>query len=199
MSWSFQAWIVDSKRMTLTRAFFGSLFTRPTEAIAPDSSKATHSEHVENALEDSQSSLVSWLRENGRYLSPNGSGDLILGVSILLRNWIAVHIVLSIYILMSFLTENLIRFGIAQLPCAKKFSISWFQPWYLIPLLPLCCLARSATADIIVGFSASAVLGLYGVYFVTYSFSPAMTASILRARDTERAARELRALLESPG
>jgi hypothetical protein len=51
---------------------------------------------------------------------------------------------------------------------------AWFQPWYLIPLLPLSCIARNAASrGIIVGFSASAVLGLYGVYFVTYSFSPA--------------------------
>jgi hypothetical protein len=69
--------------------------------------------------------------------------------------------------------EDLPQIVIATYVVFILIGTAWFQPWYLIPLLPLCCLARGAAADIIVVFSASAVLGLYGVFFATYSFSPA--------------------------
>ena len=39
--------------------------------------------------------VLRWLRENGRYLAPNGSGDLLLGGAIALRNWLSIHLVLT--------------------------------------------------------------------------------------------------------
>ncbi|WP_306591291.1 patatin-like phospholipase family protein [Geothrix sp. 21YS21S-4] len=44
-------------------------------------------------------SPVRWLRENGRYLAPSGSGDLLLMMAILFRNWVAVHVVLGTLLL----------------------------------------------------------------------------------------------------
>jgi hypothetical protein len=69
--------------------------------------------------------------------------------------------------------EDLPQIVIATYVVFILIGTAWFQPWYLIPLVPLSCLARGATAEIIVGFCASAVIGLYGVYFTTYSFAPA--------------------------
>ena len=36
-----------------------------------------------------------WLRENGRYLAPNGAGDLLLAFAVALRNWAAMHLLLA--------------------------------------------------------------------------------------------------------
>src|SRR5262245_687382 len=46
-------------------AFLGALFSR--DGATPES--------VEKQLASSNSQAVHWLRENGRYLAPNGSGD----------------------------------------------------------------------------------------------------------------------------
>ena len=37
---------------------------------------------------------MNWLRENGRFLSPNGAGDNWLSAAVGLRNWVALHVVL---------------------------------------------------------------------------------------------------------
>ena len=53
--------------------------------------------------------VFRWLRENGRYLSPRGAGDLLLGAAVLMRNWVAVQVVLASLVLMVFLTAQLLR------------------------------------------------------------------------------------------
>jgi len=56
-----------------------------------------------------QRNIFTWLRENGRYLSPQGSGDLLLAGAVLLRNWIVVQVVLATFFLLLFLTAQLLR------------------------------------------------------------------------------------------
>lgn len=56
--------------------------------------------------------VVGWLRENGRYLSPNGAGDLLLGGAAFLRNWVAIQIVLLTFLVMLFLTGQIVRVGL---------------------------------------------------------------------------------------
>ncbi len=72
-------------------SFLGAMFVRQpvgaTTTIGP--------EQVEAQLLDLHSKPVDWLRENGRYMSPNGSGDTLRAAAVLLRNWIAVLVVLS--------------------------------------------------------------------------------------------------------
>lgn len=49
---------------------------------------------------------------------------------------------------------------------------AWFQPWYLLPLLPLAVASgRRWLADAAVVFAASALVGLYGIFFLTYSWT----------------------------
>ncbi len=55
---------------------------------------ATTAERVSNILEDSHAKPLAHLRENGRYLSPNGSGDSLLAGAVVLRNWAAIQFVL---------------------------------------------------------------------------------------------------------
>jgi hypothetical protein len=50
------------------------------------------------------------------------------------------------------------------------FGAVWFQPWYLVPLLVLEPLANNPqTRRIITVFATTSVLGLYGLFFCTYS------------------------------
>src|SRR5512145_2454120 len=51
-------------------------------------------DQVENDLSNNHSWPVNWLRENGRFLSPNGAGDTWLSAAIALRNWTALQFVL---------------------------------------------------------------------------------------------------------
>jgi hypothetical protein len=57
-------------------------------------------EKLERGLQDGLDPRVAWLRENGRYLAPNGSGDYWNAFASLLRNWMAVQVVLIAFALM---------------------------------------------------------------------------------------------------
>lgn len=57
-------------------------------------------EKVERGLADSASFEVDWLRNNGRYLAPNGGGDYMKAFANLLRNWLAVQVVMGSFLLM---------------------------------------------------------------------------------------------------
>ena len=53
--------------------------------------------------------VLRWIRDNGRYLAPNGGGDLLLNCSVLLRNWLSVHIVLITLVLPLFVFMQALR------------------------------------------------------------------------------------------
>src|SRR5262245_29290607 len=55
-----------------------------------------------------------WLRDNGRDLAPRGSGDLIVLGAILLRNWVAVQVVLVTTVLTLFVGLQLIRLALER-------------------------------------------------------------------------------------
>src|SRR5206468_9619113 len=65
-------------------SFLGAAFSREN----------ADADKVEADLSDNHSWSVEWLRQNGRFLSPNGAGDSWLSAAVLLRNWIALHVVL---------------------------------------------------------------------------------------------------------
>ena len=103
------------------------------------------------------------MRDNGRYLAPNG-GDVLLNAAILLRNWLSVHIVLATGVLAIFLLMQALR-GYAHaklgdapgsvagactvdlqsfasiegwLTCHLAFGETWlwWSPWVLAPAAP---------------------------------------------------------------
>lgn len=50
---------------------------------------------------------LAWLRENGRYMAPTGSGDMVYAAALAIRNWYALHFVLgtvllALYLLLAF-------------------------------------------------------------------------------------------------
>jgi hypothetical protein len=85
-------------------AFLGAMFNRQS---APG--------EVEARLNDSFSRPIQWLRENGRYLAPNGSGDSLLAAAIVLRNWTAVTLVTSTAVLAMMTAAHLLRIAARNL------------------------------------------------------------------------------------
>jgi hypothetical protein len=98
-------------------AFLGRLFMRipPAGQNVDGRQQPSNAQDVENLVKDTQSQPLCWLRENGRYLSPNGSGDLLVGTSVALRSWVAINVVLAVFVLMQFLFYDLIRQGVSPL------------------------------------------------------------------------------------
>src|SRR5258706_12076592 len=78
-------------------SFLGAAFSRTGNSV----------DTVERELSNNHSWSVKWLRENGRFLSPNGAGDNWLSAASALRNWTALQIVL--------LTFSFLILGVAAL------------------------------------------------------------------------------------
>ena len=112
--------------------------------------------------------VLRWLRDNGRYLAPNGS-DVLLNGAILLRNWLSVHTVLIAFVLALFVFMQALRAGVlallgdadaqvvsgcvadlnsfasvaAWLTCYLPFGEThlWWSPWLLAPAVVLVVVA----------------------------------------------------------
>lgn len=79
-------------------SFYGRLFSRDevknidyVQAILDPEHEDPRSTPMKNL---GGGKVMQWLRDNGRHLSPNGSGDLLLGLAIMFRNWIAIQVVM---------------------------------------------------------------------------------------------------------
>jgi hypothetical protein len=102
---------------------------------------------VEECLADTASRSVRWLKENGRYLAPNGAGDMLVAGTTYLRNLVAIHVVLATAVLAVFLLVNSVRAACAaplrpllrrvggavsglggRLPPAVKGVFAWLGP-----------------------------------------------------------------------
>jgi hypothetical protein len=89
--------------------------------------------------------VLQYLRENGRYLSPNGAGDLLLGGAVVLRNWIAIQVVLMVLLVTCFLAMQIVRPGLDLVVASGalgewvscRFPLAgasfWWSPWFLVP------------------------------------------------------------------
>jgi hypothetical protein len=141
-------------------AFLGRLFTRGYVTSAKDvedilTGPPVVTPYQPAALGQATWKVIGWLRENGRYLSPRGAGDLLLGAAVLLRNWLSVHIVLGMLILTIFQAMQLPRIAafhlVARDPAnstveavvalqwrmLEKFPLSdwiWWSPWIYLGL-----------------------------------------------------------------
>jgi len=101
-----RAW-VDPKTVSVPEPCDGERAVSPEDQDVLEASPGIS--RVEQVLRDGHSKPLDWLRESGRYLSPNGSGDTFLAFSVLLRNWATITVVLATFILMVFLGANLLR------------------------------------------------------------------------------------------
>jgi hypothetical protein len=110
---------------------------------------------VAATLRDPWSFPMSWLRENGRYIAPNGAADIWIALAAVLRNLVAVHVVLSVTALTALLGGLVLRrsawlamvtLGFEDVARAvddvAASGVLWWSPWCLLPAasLPLLCL-----------------------------------------------------------
>ncbi|HRF10824.1 MAG TPA: hypothetical protein PLR37_01625 [Candidatus Accumulibacter phosphatis] len=124
-------------------SFFGSLFARgrlnkeddpPKQGDAPDPAldAKTAQQAYEVFAHEPPGRLTSrvhftperpgaaplaWLRENGRYMAPTGSGDMVYAASLAVRNWFSVQYVLGIVFLTAFALIALGRAGLVAISC----------------------------------------------------------------------------------
>ncbi len=119
-------------------SFLGRLYTRnqvenvdDVEGIVSGEMPANTSAHGERETKTetrlNPSGVLRYLRENGRYLSPNGSGDLLLGGAVLLRNWFSVQVVLAAFVVLLFV--------LAQIPYRVIEASQWHDNAKLSPAL----------------------------------------------------------------
>lgn len=129
-------------------SFLGRLFTRDWVKGVDDVERVLAGKDPAGAATSGHSGwgerVFRWLRENGRYLAPRGSGDLLLLGAILLRNWAAVHVVLATTALTAFLGLQGLR-ELAEwlgVPAAWAGSAPlWWSPWLALTPVPLLLLA----------------------------------------------------------
>ncbi|MEO7411749.1 MAG: hypothetical protein ABIZ81_00200 [Opitutaceae bacterium] len=124
-------------------SFLGTAFNR----------RDADAEKVERELADNHSWPVSWLRENGRFLSPNGSGDNWHTAAVALRNWAALHIVLLTFIFLVLSFGTLVRADLASATATQAWWRTienffwnhevlriWWSPWMVLPAIPFATL-----------------------------------------------------------
>jgi len=63
---------------------------------------------------------MAWLRENGRYLTPTGAGDLLYAMALAIRNLCAVHYVLGTILLMA----------LALIASGRSLTALWCPFWF---------------------------------------------------------------------
>jgi hypothetical protein len=140
-------------------AFLTRLFTRPEIESPADVEHLLDTNRAVAAppptrraeLQEKVPDLIRWLRENGRYLSPNGSGDTLLGAAVMIRNWAAIHVVLLSLILLAFLAAQMLRVGLeaGTSPSGGVLARAlgwlaprdgpglWWSPYWVVPALLL--------------------------------------------------------------
>lgn len=120
-------------------SFLGAAFAR----------EDTSADKIEAELANNRSWPVNWLRENGRFLSPNGAGDNWLAAAVALRNWAALQTVLLTFGLFVFGLAALIRTDLCVSHSSRPYWLPiedffwnhpavsiWWSPWMVLPLIP---------------------------------------------------------------
>jgi hypothetical protein len=123
-------------------SFFGRLFTRKGIGIAeveqilsPIAAVRARELASDHAVTDPKYShwtgrVFDWLRQNGRYLAPNGGGDLTIGLAVAARNWAIIQVFIAIPILWFFLSLRIIASfpvctGLQACSLIEKFGPFW--------------------------------------------------------------------------
>jgi hypothetical protein len=111
-------------------SFLGALFRRPWVESADDVAKVLRDEL---GPKDGQRP-ARFLRDNGRYLAPRGSGDLLVMLAVMLRNWISVQCVMVAFVLAAFV---LLQVVLINLPTAIDWllaGLNTLENWLPVPL-----------------------------------------------------------------
>ncbi len=119
--------------------------TRAYEALREDPPGRIRS-HTVYQPERPGAAALAWLRDNGRYMAPTGGGDLMYGMAIALRNWVATQYVTGLVIAMALVLLLVARFALAQwVPTWNQWEqqarhaadgtrhLIWWSPSWLLP------------------------------------------------------------------
>lgn len=85
-------------------------------------------EKVIQDLSDDSSYSIEWLRDCGRYLAPNGGGDILVAAATYLRNWATVMAIVGALALTVFLAANVFRAGLQVVPFTSGWIGEYFSP-----------------------------------------------------------------------
>ena len=115
-------------------SFLGRLYCRGGRAAAQE------------ALEKPDSEPVHFLRENGRYLAPRGSGDLLRAAAVALRNWVAVHAVMLLSCAFAIAALTLVRYAVAGSGAYAALTDvlgvgPWVSPFAILALVVVVLIA----------------------------------------------------------
>ncbi|KPK80848.1 MAG: hypothetical protein AMS25_08595 [Gemmatimonas sp. SM23_52] len=125
-------------------SFFGALLQRDRKKLLGDKAgDAPYSTRglvsildAERILADSGSRPLRFLRNNGRYLAPAGSGDLLTGAAIVLRNWLSAHILIGVFSFFLLLLLTILRYALwPEMPSLLHLPQSWGQYLHLSPFV----------------------------------------------------------------
>lgn len=103
-------------------SFFAGLFARKNQdwRTVTDALRSDHGR---------QSKAIDWLRQNGRYLAPNGGSDILSAIATGVRGWAAVLMVICLSFLALFLALQLLRIGFEMLDARSGSGISPQDLW----------------------------------------------------------------------
>lgn len=99
--------VTDSQGGATTQVRPAAVASAPKEADG----NGTGSQAGHNARAD-RVRPVAFLRENGRYLAPNGAGDLLRGAAVAVRNWAAVHVMMVVWAFFLLCLVEYVRLGL---------------------------------------------------------------------------------------
>ncbi|MCW5624193.1 MAG: hypothetical protein KIT73_05705, partial [Burkholderiales bacterium] len=74
------------------------------------------------------SRCLLWLRSNGRYLAPRGTGDIVFASALAIRNWVALHVVIGAALLAGLLIFATVRAQLFAHAAHWRAVESWFIP-----------------------------------------------------------------------
>lgn len=102
--------------------FLTQLFQRKQIRSAADV-EAVLADDVQTETADAQASatgpspgysrhVMHWLRENGRYLAPSGTGDYLLALATVLRNWLSLQLIYASLAMIALLVMQVLRWAL---------------------------------------------------------------------------------------
>lgn len=116
-------------------AFLGAMLSRGSSIAA-----------AVRMLTTSSSRPMRWLRDNGRYLAPNGAGDRLLAQATIIRNWSAIAVVMGTLLMALLLGAHTLRVvardslsdvaGFARVAAFVRELGSWHGIYWSPLLLP---------------------------------------------------------------
>lgn len=112
-------------------SFYGHLLQRSRRPSDP-----VRRELADEVLADPNAPAINFVRANGRYLAPSGTGDLFTAAASVLRNWASALVVVGCVVLLAFSLLALLRYtGMAYLqPFVTAIDAlpRWLSPWVLV-------------------------------------------------------------------